>query len=183
MLAPVGLPTGVQINWFKVDEGSTFNRVVLISRFFQQDEEMLILTHSDELNRTYGEDSRLPFDNIADRNNTSSDDTRRNRTLFQTQQDNPSVPESTSTLLQESPALKETRATVISTGPRTMTITSAVATPCCHSLWFKNTNGHGKGRRSLKTDADKMGSNSEQNNKHITKSWKMFCHRNDLILE
>ncbi|XP_056284966.1 vesicular inhibitory amino acid transporter-like isoform X2 [Pseudoliparis swirei] len=133
------------------------------SRFFQQDEEMLILTHSDELNRTYGEDSRLPFDNIADRNNTSSDDTRRNRTLFQTQQDNPSVPESTSTLLQESPALKETRATVISTGPRTMTITSAVATPCCHSLWFKNTNGHGKGRRSLKTDADKMGSNSEQN--------------------
>ncbi|KAK9531350.1 hypothetical protein VZT92_010780 [Zoarces viviparus] len=136
------------------------------SRLFQEDEEMLILTHSDELNRTYGEDSTMPFDNIANKNNTSSDDTRRNRTSFRrngqslTEQDNPSVPESTSTFPQESPAFKETTATVISTGPGTITITSAVST--VDSLWFKNTNGYGKGRRSSEMHADKMGSNSEE---------------------
>ncbi|XP_068433642.1 vesicular inhibitory amino acid transporter-like [Clinocottus analis] len=135
------------------------------SRLFQEDEEMLILTHSDELNRTYGEDSRLPSDNISNQNNTSSDDTRRNRTSFrsndQSEQDNPSVPESTSIALQESPAFKETKATVFSTRPRTITITSTVST--ADSFWLRNTNGYGKGGRSSEMDADEMGSNSEEN--------------------
>ncbi|XP_074471807.1 vesicular inhibitory amino acid transporter-like [Sebastes fasciatus] len=119
------------------------------TRLFQEDEEMLILTHRDELNRTYSEDSRSPFDNITNKNNTSSDDTRGTRSL--TEQDDPSLPGSTSTLLQESPTVKETRATVISTGPATITITSAVST--VDSFWLKNTKHYGKG----------MGSNNEEN--------------------
>ncbi|XP_078030263.1 vesicular inhibitory amino acid transporter-like [Epinephelus lanceolatus] len=150
------------------------------TRLFQGDEEMLILTHSDELNRTYGEDIRLPFDNITNTTNTSSDDTRGNRTSFRrhslslTEQVNPSIPASTSTLLQESPAFKETRATAISTGPRTITITSAVSS--VDSLCFKNTRNYGKGRRASETQADKMGSNSKenQNQGHKRGSYRLF---------
>ncbi len=134
---------------------------------------MLILTHSDELNRTYGEDNR--FDNTTNKNNTNSDGTRRHRTPFRrnsqslTEQDNPSTWESpgpnlvgsTSTSWQESPAFKETKATVISTGPSTITITSAVST--ADSLLFKNTRSYGKGGRSTEMQADKMGINSEEN--------------------
>lgn len=129
---------------------------------------MLILTHSDELNRTYGEDNR--YDNTTNKNNTNSDDTRRHRTPFRrnslslTEQDNPSMRErpapnllgSTSTT-----AFKETRATVISTGPSTITITSAVST--ADSLLFTNTRSYGKGGRSSEMQAVKMGSNGEEN--------------------
>ncbi|XP_051264155.1 vesicular inhibitory amino acid transporter-like [Dicentrarchus labrax] len=136
------------------------------TRFFQEDEEMLILTHSDELNTTYGEENRLPFDNITNKNNTSCDDTRRNR---RTEQDNPSVRErpasnlmgSTSNSWQKSPAFKETRATVISSGPSTITITSAVSP--ADPLWLKNTRHYGKRVRSAEKKADTMGSDSEEN--------------------
>ncbi|XP_044026061.1 vesicular inhibitory amino acid transporter-like [Siniperca chuatsi] len=145
------------------------------TRFFQEDEETLILTHSDELNRTYCEDNRLPCDSITNKNNTGSDYTRRNKTSFRRsslsliEQDNstmrerpaPNLKGSSSTLRQESPAFKETRATVISTGPSSITITSAVST--ADSLLFKNTRRYGKGRRSSEMQADKMGSNSEEN--------------------
>uniref|UniRef100_A0A4W6DUX3 Vesicular inhibitory amino acid transporter n=1 Tax=Lates calcarifer TaxID=8187 RepID=A0A4W6DUX3_LATCA len=53
------------------------------------------------------------------------------------------------------------RATVISTGPRTITMTSTVST--ADSLWCKNTTSYGKGKRSSEMQADKMGSNSEVN--------------------
>ncbi|XP_078131524.1 vesicular inhibitory amino acid transporter-like [Sander vitreus] len=131
------------------------------TRLFQEDEEMLILTHSDELNRTYGED------NVTNQNNRSSDYTKQNRTLFgrnslsPTEQDNPSIPGCTSTLLQESPTFKETRATVISTGPRTITITSAVS--AADSVWLKNNKSYGKRRRSSEMRADKIGSDVEKN--------------------
>ncbi|GLD49612.1 vesicular inhibitory amino acid transporter-like protein [Lates japonicus] len=144
------------------------------TRFFQEDEEMLVLTHSDELNRTYGEDSRLPFDHITNKN-ASSDDTRKKKTSFRrnslslTEKDTPTVTEraapnligSSSTLRHDSPAFKETRATVISTGPRTITVTSTV--PTADSLWCKNTTSYGKGKRSSEMQADKMGSKSEVN--------------------
>lgn len=129
---------------------------------------MRILTHSDELNRSYGEDNRSPFDNITNKNNASSDDTRRHRPSL-TEQDHPSTRErpapnlmgSSSTPRQESPAFKETRATVISSGPSSITITSAVSTG--DAFWFKNTTTYGKGERSTEIDADKMGSSSEEN--------------------
>ncbi|KAK5852747.1 hypothetical protein PBY51_006591 [Eleginops maclovinus] len=128
--------------------GSAVSRLHLdwISRLFHQDEEMLILTQSDELSRTYNEDNRLPLENITNRNNPSSDDTR-------------------------SPALKETRATVISTGPRTITITSAVSTS--DAFWFKNSNIYGQGKRSSEKHTDKSEENqSDQSGQ--TGSYMMF---------
>ncbi|KAF3850085.1 hypothetical protein F7725_019804 [Dissostichus mawsoni] len=132
----------LELCWVSVGPGSVEAAPALD---IKEDEEMLILTHSDELSRTYGEDNRLPLENITNRNN-SSEDTRRN-----------------STFVQESPTLKETRATVISTGPRTITITSAVSTS--DSFWFKNSNIYGKEKRSSETD------NTEENK---TQSYRMF---------
>lgn len=129
-----------------------FIKVDLISRFFQEDEEMLILTHSDELNRTYAEDNRLNFDTTTTKAKTSCDDTRTSRP-FVTEQDNPIMRDG-STSWQDSPVLNETRATVISSGPSTITITSVVSTP--DPLWFKNNRGYGKERKS-----SALGSNSE----------------------
>ncbi|XP_034555845.1 vesicular inhibitory amino acid transporter-like [Notolabrus celidotus] len=146
------------------------------SRFFQEDEEMLILTHSDELNKTYSEDSRVPFDKAINQNKASSDDagtTRsslRHNSLSPNEQDNltrmerpDSTPkESTRSLCQESPPLKETRATVISTGPRTITVTSAVSSADSHKVI--NDRGYGKRKRSaVEMEADEMGRNSEEN--------------------
>ncbi|XP_053192693.1 vesicular inhibitory amino acid transporter-like [Scomber japonicus] len=137
------------------------------TRFFQEDEEMLILTQSDELNRTYSEDNRL--------HNTSSDDAKRNRPSSRetsqslSKQDNSTMRErtkdadlmgSTSSSWQESPTFKETRATIISTGPRTVTMTSPV--PTTDSLWLKNTRPYSK-ERSSEIQAGMMGSNSEEN--------------------
>ncbi|XP_039981896.1 vesicular inhibitory amino acid transporter-like [Xiphias gladius] len=144
------------------------------TRFLQEDEEMVVLTHSDELDRTYGEDSILPSDHITNKN-TSSDDPGKNKTSFRrnslslTEQDTPTMKErpapnligSSSALGLHSTAFKETRATVLSTGPRTITVTSAVTT--ADSVRFKNTTSYGKGKRSTETQADKMKSNSEDN--------------------
>ncbi|XP_071323560.1 vesicular inhibitory amino acid transporter-like [Trachinotus anak] len=141
------------------------------TRFFQEDEEMLVLTHSDELSSTHAEDNRLPFDHITNKI-TSSDDTRKNKTscrrkgLSLTEQDTRQAPNligSSSTSLHDSPAFKETRATVISTGPSTITITSAVST--ADSLWFKNPTSYGKGKRSPEMQTDKMESNIEVGSK------------------
>nr|XP_046230074.1 vesicular inhibitory amino acid transporter-like [Scatophagus argus] len=111
------------------------------TRFFQEDEEVLVLTHRDELNRTYGEDNRLPSDTITDTSNTCCHDTRRNQ------------PSQT--------ALKETKATIVSSGSSTITVTSAVST--ADSLKVKNSRSHGKEGRFSEMQADKMGSNSEEN--------------------
>lgn len=149
----------------------TNSSVVLTSRWMKEDEEMLILTHSDQLNRTYEEDNRLPFDHATNKN-TSSNDIRRNRASFRrdslslSAQDNltvrerpaPSLMGSTSTLL---PAFKETRAALVATGPKTITTTLAVSPT--DSLWFQNYKSYDKGRKSSEMQADKMGSNSEEN--------------------
>ncbi|CAK6962783.1 vesicular inhibitory amino acid transporter-like [Scomber scombrus] len=134
---------------------------------------MLILTQSDELNRTYSEDNRL--------HNTSSDDARRNRPSSRensqslSDQDNPTMRErtkdtdlmgSTSSSWQESPTFKETRATIISTGPRTVTMTSPV--PTADSLWLKNTRPYGKERSSeiqAGNSEDNPNFNQKQNNR------------------
>ncbi|XP_078146204.1 vesicular inhibitory amino acid transporter-like [Centroberyx gerrardi] len=46
------------------------------TRLFQEDEEMLVLTQRDELNRTYSEDNRLPLNNPATKRGPSCDETR-----------------------------------------------------------------------------------------------------------
>lgn len=101
----------------------------LCCRFFEQDEEMLILTQSDEISRTYTEDQGLPVHVHATRNAIGGATKTR-----------PSPPEridpaarerATPNLTigaswQDSQTFKETRATVISSGPSTITITSAL---------------------------------------------------------
>lgn len=84
---------------------------------------MLVLTHSDELNRTYCDDARR----------------KRERSPAQPHKDDPTIKE-------VSPCFKETRATVISTGSKSLTITSAVSRG--DSLWFKNTRSHHTGGSS-----------------------------------
>ncbi|XP_040920893.1 vesicular inhibitory amino acid transporter-like [Toxotes jaculatrix] len=121
------------------------------TRFFQEDEEMLVLTHSDELNRTYGEANRSNKASFSQNNLSLTEQNAPNRN-----------PAGSSTALQDnSPTFKETKATVISTGARTITITSAVST--ADSRWLKNTTSYGKGKRSSEMQADEMGSNSEEN--------------------
>ncbi|XP_019117169.2 vesicular inhibitory amino acid transporter [Larimichthys crocea] len=155
-------------------------------RFFQEDEETLILTHSDELNRTYREDNRLPFDNIPKKNNTSPDDTRKNRSTL-TEQDIPGMRErpapnltgSTSTSWQESPAFKDTKATAISSGPSTITITSAV--PTADPLWFKNTRSCGKGRSGMRADKEKNASfNQNQGSMRRSKMFRVTTQKHRL---
>ncbi|XP_030577916.1 vesicular inhibitory amino acid transporter-like [Archocentrus centrarchus] len=126
------------------------------TRFFQEDdEEMLVLTQSDELNRSYCEDNRSSFNNITSNINPQFDGIRINsRPLSRenSHKDEPAKPggnEAASSSGWESPAFKETRATVISTGTKTITITSAV-----DPFWLE--------KRSSDIQADKMGSKSKE---------------------
>lgn len=122
---------------------------------------MLILTQSDEMNRSYSEDQRLPVNTITTRNITSCDDTRGTRP-FPSEQANPGVREraapnlirSIGTSWQDSPTLKETRATVISSGPSTITITSAISP--ADARWFESTRSYGKERRCSKLGGDSV---------------------------
>ncbi|XP_044233327.1 vesicular inhibitory amino acid transporter-like [Thunnus albacares] len=162
------------------------------TRFFQEDEEMLILTQCDELNRSYNEDNRLPFENVANKNIASSDDARRSRpssgvnSLSLTEQDNPTMIErtkapdlmgSTSTSWQESPTFKESRATIISTGPRTITMTSAVST--VDPPWLRNNRPYDKERsKSSEVQAGNSEENSSFNQKQRNKrrSYRLVKH-------
>ncbi|XP_034018588.1 vesicular inhibitory amino acid transporter-like [Thalassophryne amazonica] len=150
------------------------------TRFFQQNEELLVLTKSDELSQSYGEDTRTPLNGITSTKNPGLDDTRPNRASLKetgllvtgqndlttsTEGDRPTTNGSTSVSWQESPAFKETRTTVISAGLRTVTVTSAVS--AADSPWSKNIRTYSKGRsRGSAVPADKMGStmvDSEEN--------------------
>lgn len=135
---------------------------------------MLILTQSDELNRTYDEDNDLTFERVT-KKSLSCNDTRRNRASFRRnsvslntqgnltmrERPAPNLMGSTSTSLSDDPAFKETRATLVTTGPKTITTILAVST--ADSVWLKNTNTYGKGRKSSEIQDDTAGSNSEEN--------------------
>ncbi|XP_074541976.1 vesicular inhibitory amino acid transporter-like [Halichoeres trimaculatus] len=138
------------------------------SRFFRENEETLILTHSDELNKTYSEDSRVLCDNTPNQNNTSRDVTgatsspSRQNSLSCYEQDN------LTTRGRPDPGTlrKETKASVISTGPRTITVTSAV--PSADSQKFQQNRSYGKRKRSAaEMEADEMASNGEDNSRFI----------------
>ncbi|KAM3602668.1 uncharacterized protein V6R79_008520 [Siganus canaliculatus] len=134
------------------------------ARFFQEDEEMLILTHSDELNRAYGEENRLPHDNNTNKTNTSWDDTRRNTPTLN-EQDNPCMTERPAPSLVGSTstsAFKDTRAKAISSGFSAISEASAVSTST-GSHWFRNSKCSGGGRtRRTETHREKPGSISEE---------------------
>ncbi|KAM4521768.1 vesicular inhibitory amino acid transporter-like [Odontesthes bonariensis] len=126
-----------------------------ITQFFQEDEEMLVLTHQDELNQTYSEDNRLPITSITSRNNCYSNDNRRNRTsprensLVLTHRDDHAFREKPAPTMRGSTCtapIKETRAAVISTGATNITKTSVVSS--ADSLWVKNTRSYDIEKRS-----------------------------------
>ncbi|KAG7508376.1 hypothetical protein JOB18_011174 [Solea senegalensis] len=128
------------------------------TRLIHQDEEMVVLTHSDELDRTYGEDSGPTFDRTTNRSPSSH-----SSSLSEPDTSAPNRTGSSSTLWRNSPpTFKETRATVISTGPRSITITSAVSTTE-ESLWFKNTTSYGKGQRPSEIQPERTGGRREEN--------------------
>lgn len=153
----------------------------LINRFVQEDEEMLILTHSDELNRTYNEDHTLPFKPNTPRGNTRCDGASRNKSTL-TEQNDPCTNEraaprrlkSTSASRQDSTVFKETRATVKTSGPSTITITSAVS--AADSIWFRNTEGCGKRFSEMGANSEKHPSFSEDQSKK-----KISCHQAGLL--
>lgn len=121
---------------------------------------MLVLTRSDELNRSYCEDNRSPFDNITSNFNPQFDDMKRNSRPLSggnSRTDEPGANEAAGFSGRESPAFKETRATVISTGTKTITITSAV-----DPFWLENTRRYEKEKRSSDIQDDKMGSERKE---------------------
>lgn len=112
---------------------------------------MLILTHNDELNTIYGEDNQLSIDTTTSNNKTSCTDTSRTRLESQIEQRMrgrraPNPNRSTGAPWQERPGFKETRATIVSLGPSTTTVTSVVSTT--ESVWFDHSRSFGKGRCS-----------------------------------
>lgn len=111
----------------------------------------MILTHSDELNRTYSEDVRLPFDLTT----TSSDEVTGPRPAMDEQASG-----STGASRWANLAFKQTRATTDSSGTGTVTITSAVATADFH--WLNKSRSLGRGRRSSQKQGRKSSRHARQ---------------------
>lgn len=168
------------------DAGAVNSIKVFICRFFQEDEEMLILTRGDELSRTYDEDCRLQFedrrlqfDHITNRN-TLCDDTGGNESSFRrtslslTEKDNPALKENLApTTMKDTLAFEETRTTVISTGPRTITATLAVST--AESFCIKHNKPYDDTKTSCEIEADKTGVRKEENPSFSQKQGDKRC--------
>lgn len=104
---------------------------------------MLILTQSDEISRTYNEDQGSPVHVLATRKVTRCSDARKT-CLSPPERINPTVREGATPNLtiaapwQDSQTFKETKATVISSRPSTITITSALSpADCSKSYWLE----------------------------------------------
>ncbi|KAM6915454.1 vesicular inhibitory amino acid transporter-like [Xenentodon cancila] len=137
------------------------------TRFFQEDEEMLILTHKDELNQTYSEDERFPVNSATRTNEPKFHDARKegassqeNSLVLQHVEDPamkvkpaPNLRGSTCTVRQEGPEFKETRAEAISTGAKTVTMTSDGST--ADSVRFKSARQHNKQEPFIELHTDK----------------------------
>lgn len=95
-------------------------KALLISRFFQEDQEMHILTQSDELNRTFNEDSTRSVD-INQKNNIRVKETSLSAEV------NASSPAPDSLGSTQRPSLKATRTTLSSSGPTTTAVPAAVS--------------------------------------------------------
>lgn len=118
----------------------------------------MILTHSDELSRNYSDDAPLPFDFTT----SSSDEVTGNGPAMDKQTSG-----STGASRWDNLAFKETRATIESSGTRTITITSANATAESH--WFNKSRSLGRGKRNSQKrerkssrPARQLGANMEE---------------------
>ncbi|XP_068610202.1 vesicular inhibitory amino acid transporter-like [Brachionichthys hirsutus] len=124
------------------------------ARFFQEDEEMLILTRSDQLNR-HQEESRSPFAAIPNQRSAGCDD------AGLSDPDNPRPAPNPGSSRRQIPALKETRATVISSGPGGTTVTSVVSA----ADWVSSTRASGKRRRSNREEEDQAFNQNYRSNR------------------
>lgn len=142
-------------------------------RFFEQDEEMLLLTQSDEISRTYEKDQGPPVHVHSTQNVTSCGDAR-TTCLSPPEQLNPTVREGTTSNLiigaswQDSQTFKETKATVISSGPSTITITSALSpADCSKSYWLERrcAESEGNGAENSQFSQEQLRKNKRKRTK------------------
>uniref|UniRef100_A0A3Q3BNA1 Vesicular inhibitory amino acid transporter n=1 Tax=Kryptolebias marmoratus TaxID=37003 RepID=A0A3Q3BNA1_KRYMA len=123
---------------------------------------MLVLTHKDTLNQTYSEDDRLPFKGTISKNDPDFVDTRRSRTSsggnsVLTHKDDPTARKKPTSGVkrfdcspeEETLAVKDTRAAIVSTG--TATINSSVSLKNTKHQSKMRTNNGGK-KPSLNQD-------------------------------
>ncbi|XP_012736112.2 vesicular inhibitory amino acid transporter-like [Fundulus heteroclitus] len=144
------------------------------TRHFEEDEEMLVLTHNDALNQTYTEGDRLPNKSIKSQNDSQSDDTKGNQSsrgetrLFfthredKTLKDKCEISKSTVNAMLESPTFMETGDEVPSSSG---TITSD------DSRSLKNTRGCDKEKQLSEMQAD----NRERNLNQDQEKKNHFC--------
>ncbi|XP_027895456.1 vesicular inhibitory amino acid transporter-like [Xiphophorus couchianus] len=136
------------------------------TRLYEEDEEMLVLTCNDELNRTYTEGERSPIKSVKSRNNPQSDDTKESQSstgengqVF-THEDDKTLKDKHKSLRStvnprlESPMFEETGADVLSTS---VDITSANSCP------IKNTKGFGKEKQLSEMQGNKREKNLSLN--------------------
>ncbi|XP_054910370.1 vesicular inhibitory amino acid transporter-like [Poeciliopsis prolifica] len=136
------------------------------TRLFEEDEEMLVLTCNDELNRIYTEGERSPIKSVKSRNNPQSDDTKESQSstgengqVF-THEDDKTLTDKHKSLRStvnprlESPTFEETGAEVLSTS---VDVTSVNSCP------VKITKGFGKKKQLSEMQGNKRGNNLNQN--------------------
>lgn len=145
-------------------------------RFFEQDEEMLILTQSDEISRTYNEDQGPPVH--ATRKVTSCGDARKT-CLLSPERISPTVREGATPNLTvgaswpDSQTFKEAKATVISSGPNTITITSALSpADCSKSYWLERrcAESEGNGAENSQFSQEKGKKKKRERTKRLAES-------------
>ncbi|KAM4528735.1 vesicular inhibitory amino acid transporter-like [Fundulus diaphanus] len=143
------------------------------TRHFEEDEEMLVLTHNDALNQTYTEGERLPNKSIKSQNDSQSDDTIGNQSsrgetrLFFTHREDKTlkdiceISKSTVNAMLESPTFMETGDEVPSSS---VTVTSD------DSRSLKNTRGCDKEKLS-----EMQANNREKNLNQDQEKKNHFC--------
>lgn len=129
---------------------------------------MRILTQSDEISRTYNEDQGPPVHVHATRKVTSCGDARKT-CLSPPERINPTVREGAAANLtigaswQDGQSFKETKATVISSGPGTIAITSALSpADCSKSYWLERRCAESEGNSA---ENSQFGQEQERKNK------------------
>ncbi|KAM9798232.1 vesicular inhibitory amino acid transporter-like [Neosynchiropus ocellatus] len=118
------------------------------ARFSPEDQEMMVLTHCDELNRTYGEDGRVPFDGLAG-------DDRAWITPSSEGLETPAPDLVASTSAKRVKSLKGSRVTMTSTGPQTSSVGPADGSIHPHTTQRRSDGPDGRPRASRQTRGER----------------------------
>lgn len=147
-------------------------------RLFEQDEDMLILTQSDEISSTYIED-QVPSIHVNTAQKVSGSGNATKACLSPPKRINPSVREGATPKMtigaswQDSQTFKETKATVISSWPSTITITSALSpADCGQSYWpdRRCAESEGNGAENFKFTQEQGRNNKRKRTKRLVGS-------------